>query len=88
MNDTVKFSTYEVLTTFEMDKRQYVPGYKLEWTCSACGEKCEEDFGKSYLSYPEVNRPYTVNLHCGGYDGCDYDEDTVQVRVSLTMEML
>lgn len=48
----------------EGQKRHYLPGWKLTWTCPACGNKNTRDLGDDYLSHPNIDAPTTETLTC------------------------
>ena len=68
---------------FELDKRFYIPGIFIEDNCPNCGELNKTDLSDSYLSYPEVNTPYTEEFCCYNCE-CPWEVKVI-VRVSLEL---
>ena len=65
------------------EKRFYIPGTVLRSKCPECGEDCEQDLARHYLSYPHANEPITVTFY-HEKDDDDHEWDvTVIVRVTV-----
>lgn len=62
----------------EGDKRQYLP-YILKWKCDKCGENMGRDLSEEYLSYPQLDTPFEMDLYCWE---CE-NETTVKVKLEI-----
>jgi len=69
----------------EGQKRHYLPGWKLTWTCPACGNKATRDLGSDYLSHPNLDAPTAETLTCYG-ENVDDEPCEHEVEVTLLIE--
>lgn len=63
-------------------KRFYIP-LIINVTCPKCKRINEHDFGDNYLSYPILNKPETISVHC---DDCD-DYFNVDIKLRIAIEV-
>lgn len=66
------------------EKRFYLPGITLKFTCPKCGHTYARDMGDNYLPYPRVGVPIVAHAHC---PECEHEWD-YQLKLNVSLEVL